>query len=142
MQALRRQLQEVTNNLANVTADSAHKNNRLDAVKVSLGASDLAIKDALSGTNDPYCLIKRVSDGALLHKTEVLQKVRRDAAAEFRSFCVPVDAIGEGGRVRVEVLDWDMLTRDDAIGSCEVNLQAVQPKAETYDVVDLSLIHI
>ena len=42
------------------------------------------------------------------------------------------------GPVRLEVYDWDLLTKDDLIGGCEVDLSAAQSTPATFDLVDKS----
>ena len=106
-----------------------------DGVFLHLTARDLKAMD-LGGKSDPYCIIKRVADGAELGKTETIKKTLNP---EWSPIHLSSSAIGGDGRVRLEVYDWDRMSKNDLIGaSCEVDLCTEHPAAlgEWYDLLD------
>jgi len=96
-------------------------------VRLTLSASSLPSMDLLGGA-DPYALIRRVSDGAVVAKTETVKNARNPTSAKnslnptWVPLLVPLTDLLGDGRVSVEVHNASMLKAHQLIGAYELNL--------------------
>ena len=102
-------------------------------VRFYLGAAKLDKKDFF-GKSDPFLLLYNTSKEGnptlSVYKSEV---IKNTLDPNFKVFQLPLADIGQG-KIRIEIWDWDRSSKDDIIGSCEINIQDYKGLSEVGQV--------
>ena len=130
---------ERCNLFVRLTEDSAKKR-RSTLSRTLIGVTVVEGRDLTKmdwgGLSDPYVTVKFGKKET--YKSAIIKKTL-NARWDFKCVVGSVEHIGAGGQMEFDVWDWDMIGRDEKIGSVAVNVTSIVTTPEDGDAVQLLL---